>query len=284
VWKVENAYPGFFGKAFIPNGRDFTRWQWMGNLTLTETWRWHIVRGTESELIAPSWTLCYEEQFYVLTGITLIFARRFFFGALGLITVLVAVGLLALPINTVGLFLDGKWLMFAAGILVYYTLNYVPRQSIGWFCIPLGLGILWSLIQPEHLLMPQVNELNQSYLCAFSFALILIATRRWDYHLSRARITRPLAYCGEMCYSVYLIHWPTATVVSWGFRRLGLQDPYLILVLGVSCCLIVVLVLARAFHTLVERRFWNRGYFNSTSMETQPMSGLFPPQRVPDRL
>jgi peptidoglycan/LPS O-acetylase OafA/YrhL len=42
--------------------------QWFGNLTLTETWRYHLF-GDEKVLLAGHiWTLCYEEQFYFVTG------------------------------------------------------------------------------------------------------------------------------------------------------------------------------------------------------------------------
>lgn len=260
VWLVECFCPGFFEQAFVPNPRSFTKWQWLGNLTLTESWLWHITRGVESELLSPSWTLCYEEQFYALVGLALIIARRFLFSALSLITVVVIAGLFLIPrtgVSTLGSFLDGKWLMFAAGILVYYALNYAPVWALGWFCVPLGFGVLCAAAAPEHLLVARVNEPNQSYFCAFCFALVLIGLHRWDAVLARASILRPLAFCGEMCYSLYLIHWPAVTVVSWGFDRLALRNQVAILCLGLPCCLLVSVGLARLFHRLIERKFWN---------------------------
>ncbi|HEV2393274.1 MAG TPA: acyltransferase [Verrucomicrobiae bacterium] len=263
VWFVESKHAGFFQNAFVPNPRGFTKWQWFGNLTLTESWRWHITRGVENELLSPSWTLCYEEQFYALVGLALLLARRFFFGALALLTLAVFAGLFVLPplgVGTLGLFLDGQWLMFAAGAVVYYALNYAPARAMGWFCVPLGFGVLCAVAGPEHLLIARTNEPNQSYLCAFLFALALLGLRRWDTQLARARLVRPLLFCGEMCYSLYLIHWPVVTVVSWGFNRLGLRNPFAIFFLGVSCCLAVALGLGRLFYRLIERRFWNPGY------------------------
>jgi len=263
VWLVESRSPGFFGAVFIPNPRHFTRWQWFGNTTLTESWRWHFTRGTESELIGPSWTLCYEEQFYATTGLALIFAGRFFFSTLALVTIIVIAGMILFPFGTLGWFMDGQWLMFGAGVLVYYALNYAPAKMAGWYGVPLGLGILCAVATPERLLTARVNEPNQSYLCAFCFALLLLGLRRWDNELARARLLRPLTYCGEMCYSMYLIHWPTVTVVGWGFGRLGLRNPFVILFLGVPCCLLVVIGVARLFHRLVERKFLNPGYSTS---------------------
>src|SRR5262249_17994371 len=128
VCLVEHFSTGFFEQVFVPNPARFTKWQWLGNLTLTESWLYHVTGGVETPLISPSWTLCYEEQFYALVGFALIFSRKHFFRILGLITISVMAGLLVLPtlgFVTRGTFLDGQWLMFAAGALVYYMLNYV---------------------------------------------------------------------------------------------------------------------------------------------------------------
>jgi peptidoglycan/LPS O-acetylase OafA/YrhL len=263
IWLVEFPHPHFFERAYVPNPQSFTLWQWLGNLSLTESWRWHLTGGTENMLLSPSWTLCYEEQFYALTGLALIAGRRFFFGCLAFITALVLAGLFALPqlgVNTLGLFLDGKWLMFASGALVYYALNCAPTRAIAWFSVPLGFGVLCAVAGPERLLLPRVNEPNQSYLCAFGFAFLLLGLYRWDRALAKARLVRPLIFCGEMCYSLYLIHWPVVTIVSYAFNRLGLSNPAAILLFGVLCCLAAAIGLARLFHILVERRFWNPAY------------------------
>jgi len=209
-----------------------------------------------------------------LVGLALIFARRFFFGALGSLTVAVIAGLFLFPmlgIGTMGLFLDGKWLMFAAGVVVYYALNYAPARAMSLVCLLLGFGALCSFAAPQQLLLPRVNEPNQSYLCAFSFAMLLLVLHRWDAALTRSRLLRPFSFCGEMCYSLYLVHWPVVTVASWAFSRLGLRNPFAILLLGVPFCLAVSLSLARLFHKLVERRFWNPAYSG-----TQQKTGTIP--------
>lgn len=262
VWAVESMHRGFFEKVFIPPPGTLTKWQWFGNITLTETWRWHFTSGLENEMLAPSWTLCYEEQFYVVVGLALILARRFFFSALGLVTVVTVMGFFLFPwlgMNTLGLFLDGKWLMFAAGVLVYHARNYASPRLAGWYCVALGIGSLCALADPGRLLLPRVNEPNQSYFWAFLFALLLMGVGRRDERIARAKMLRPLVFCGEMCYSLYLTHWPVVTLAGWAFNRLALQNPVAILLLGVPFCLAVALILARLFHRTIERRFWNRG-------------------------
>jgi peptidoglycan/LPS O-acetylase OafA/YrhL len=272
VWLIEQLYPGFFNKFYVPNPGGVTKWQWLGNLTLTETWRWHFTGGMENELLLPSWTLCYEEQFYALVGLALLVAPRFIFGALGLITLLVISGFLLLPqlgFNTMGTFLDGKWLMFAAGILVYYALNYAPARLV-WFVLPLALGMLCAFAGPRHLLESSANEPNLSYLVAFAFAILLLAIHRWDRPLSRAKILRPLSFCGEMCYSLYLTHWPSVMVASWAFDQLGLRNPFFILFLGLPFCMVVAILLGRVFHKLVERMFLNPAYARSCHGSARP--------------
>ena len=57
-------------------------WQWLGNVSLTEIWRHHVAGGNKALYLGHAWTLCYEEQFYVVVGLLLLVApRRFFAGA-----------------------------------------------------------------------------------------------------------------------------------------------------------------------------------------------------------
>lgn len=260
VWLTERMSPGFFQRAFVPDPNNFTVWQWLGNVTLTETWRWHLTGGTESFLLSPAWTLCYEEQFYAIVGLTLLIARRYMFGVLGLISVAVLAGLFVFPwlgLPTMGLFVDGRWLMFAAGVLVYYTINYAPRRAWLWAYAVLGLGVLCAVSTPERLLAREVNEPNQSYLLAFAFAILLLPLHRYDIRIGTAWWARPLTFCGEMCYSLYLVHWPVVTLVGWAFNQLGLSNPLIVFGAGLGCCLSVAIGVARVFHWTVERRFWN---------------------------
>ena len=119
--------------GFIPHPSSLTWSQWLGNLTLTETWRHHLFGGPALKIVGPAWTLCYEEQFYAVCGVLLMLApRQFFLGIAGVtfLTLIVAPIAIArpdlLPIS--GFFLDGRWLMFAEGVAVYYILNYAPTD------------------------------------------------------------------------------------------------------------------------------------------------------------
>jgi peptidoglycan/LPS O-acetylase OafA/YrhL len=263
VWVTESLRPGFFGDAHVPNPAGFGAWQWLGNLTLTETWRWHLTHGVESTLLSQSWTLCYEEQFYAVVGLALVLCRSWFFAALAAISGVVLAGAWLLPewgFSPAGLFLDGKWLMFAAGALVYYAVNYARAIRPVWFCAPLIGGLLWGAAPPGQLMLARINEPNQTYFFAFAFALLLLWLHSHDAAISRHRVLRPLFYCGQMCYSLYLVHWPALIAVSWAVNRMELRNPLLVFLLGVLGGLAFALGLARLFHRLVERRFWNPAY------------------------
>ncbi len=262
VWLVETfVRRGFFTSALVLNPASLTPIQWLGNVTLTESWRWHVTGGVEAAFIAPSWSLCYEEQFYAVVGLLLLSARRFFFGVFTLVTALVFAGMLLLPrwgIGMQGLFLDGQWMMFASGALVYYVVNYARRGTTVFYCVPIILGGLYAAADPQLLLRPRPGEPSQSYLAAFVFALLLIALQRWDANLTRARLLAPLKFCGEMCYSLYLVHWPTAIVLNWSFNQLGIRNPAVVFGVELPLCVLAAVALARCFHVLVERRFLNR--------------------------
>lgn len=104
----------------------------IGNLTLTETWLYHL-RKTPSLIILPTaWTLCYEEQFYAICALLLL-SPSFFYRGAGAVT-LMTLGVLFSkilgkifgfsPIRPTGLFIDGAWLMFAMGIFVFWAIHH----------------------------------------------------------------------------------------------------------------------------------------------------------------
>jgi peptidoglycan/LPS O-acetylase OafA/YrhL len=246
---------GFTQGLLMANPLTLTAWQWMGNLSLTETWRWHFVGGTENLLLPQAWTLCYEEQFYLVVGAVLSLTRRYFFLALTAVTLLVAI-LFVFPVTglyTQGLFLDGRWLMFAAGALVYYATNYAPERRQVWFGLPLVVLVLQAIAGPGQLLQGD----NQSYLAAFLFAILLLALKRWDQTISRWRLLTPLCYCGDRCYSLYLVFWPVVMIAGQATDRWFGASLAVILLVRIPIGVALTVVLGSLFHRWVERRFWN---------------------------
>lgn len=235
----------------------FSRWQWLGNASLTEIWRYHVAGDKCWFLLGPSWSLCYEEQFYVVCGLLLLLTRKWFFRASAVLTVVVA-GVVACNawVKTLlidGFFFDGRWLLFAAGILVYYRIHYAtPRfakmASLGLFC-----AALYALAWRFH----DKKAATEEYYIGFFFAFLISLLYRWDMRIATNRLARPITWCGIMCYSIYLIHWPVIKPITHILYGAGVVGTWRTLAITLPICLGSVVACAWVFHRLVERRFLN---------------------------
>lgn len=255
----------------IPYPQDVPFSQWIGTITLTEEWRPNFFGAERGYFTGQVWTLCYEEQFYIVVGLIVIVARRWLFLGIGVITALVllnffdlnsllgdriGVDLNAYQVTTPGFFFNGLWLAFAAGIGVYYRGNYAT-PIVRW-CFD---GVLIAGLIRFVLSTPSVWDFKSttlSYLgVAFLFALVLGWMRPWDAVLARSRWTFPLRWAGQMCYSLYLVHGPITGVLQWNLYRWGLTSSAEGLLVSVPLGLALSLGLSYVFHRVVERRFLN---------------------------
>ncbi len=249
-------WPGLFvdSNHSFPHPRDLTGWQWFGGLTLTETWRHHLIGGEKMSFALHAWTLCYEEQFYAVSGLVLLLAPRRLFQVFGLLSLGVLVlkhvaGWCGFADSLSGFFFDGRWLVFAAGALVYYQVSRASPRVTLFTRLTLLLGVAYALRTP--------SSIDPGELCAFSFALALSLLHPLDQKLATLPLLRPLRFCGTMCYSVYLIHYPLVKGLSHALSLAGLDGPVATIVLTLPICLVVSLVAAYVFHQLVEKRFLN---------------------------
>lgn len=234
-------------------------WQWVGNITLTETWRYHFVGNQKALFLGHAWTLCYEEQFYVVMGLILMCARQRFFQAVAVITLLclLVVALcdyLHIPID--GFFFDGTWLLFACGIVVYFILNHASRRQAHIVLLCLLASFVYSVREPASLLDPQKN-MAQSLCIASLFALGLIVARPWDSRLCAQPWLWPLFACGRMCYSLYLVHLPVILFMRGFAQAADIAVERVSPLVTVPLGLLTSLGIAWLFFILVERRFLN---------------------------
>lgn len=309
-WVETFVAPGYFQRVDVPTVQEMSKWRWLGNISLTETWRIHLTGEPPRALFwGASWTLCYEEQFYFVTGLILLFARKFLFAAAILISVTVIAGSIFISHyddKTRGFFFNLYWLAFGAGILAYYVLNCVNPKRRDWFCIPLIAGIVYIIVDPHQrtcldgewvlafsgiasfyiwkygvrpwrymFLVPLVlglgyavevigtsfrvvpPEVTEDCGVAFLFAFLIIVLKDYDSLINRSNVLSPLRFCGTMCYSLYLVHWPLVAVIGNVLESLGVTGPTAILLITVPICVAVTVLVAWGFHRLVERRFWN---------------------------
>ncbi|MCC7009113.1 MAG: acyltransferase [Acidobacteria bacterium] len=229
----------------------YSPWQWAGNLTLTETWRHHVVGDMRAHFPGQAWTLCYEEQFYILMGLLLFFPRALARGAAAItlftLAVMLTAPLVGWPID--GFFFDGNWLPFAAGVFVYFVQNYGRgRHEVALGAILVAMFLWVALATADKLPTLGVGA---------AFALVLLAVRRWDGTLATATAVRPFAWCGRMCYSLYLVHQLPVKAVANAARQIGITSDAATLVVTVPACLAVALVIGYGFYLTVEQRFLN---------------------------
>ena len=164
---------------------------WLSILTLTQVFTPYAGR------INPVyWSLCYEEQFYLVMALALwLTAPRHRAALLTAITAIVVV-CETFGWAVRGLFVD-YWLAFAFGIGVYLW-QHEPRDRV-WAAAILLLGVVNVL---------QFREL--STLISLGCAGLMLALARIDDRIAASPVARPLFALGLISYSLYLVHVPVA--------------------------------------------------------------------------
>jgi peptidoglycan/LPS O-acetylase OafA/YrhL len=213
--------------------------KWLSILTLTQTFF-----GLTGAINPVYWSLCYEEQFYLVIAATLLIAlrrRRWALLALSVIAALACCYPTRLPLPK-GLFLD-QWLNFAVGLAVY-----------GWF--DERYGRRWSLAVFGLALTTAAVTMKLELGISIAAAILFIAFRRHDRFLSSSRVGTLLGSAGLISYSLYLTHAPIAgRVVNFSLRFLPDAPAYWPIVVGAAA--VVAIAGAVLFHRLVEKRFQN---------------------------
>lgn len=262
--------------------------QWIQNITLTQ-WLTILVHPAPAAptnptlFVAAYWSLCYEEQFYLLMGLFLLLSRGLRISIRSMVIALSVVGLawnVAFPEMACGLFIE-YWALFGFGVLVFYRLcrmtSRVHRRFVDlalaavlvgsvylrWFA-----GLSWRIDAPDLTMLErtEVRMVYEELVIAAGFALLLIATRPFNGAISSAAWYRPLAGLGHITFSLYLIHQfnlnLAKTVVGRILRLVGLPatagpeqaQMWYALVLEIM----FHIMLASVFWYFCERPFLNR--------------------------
>ncbi len=243
----------------FPNPADVPLARWVGSVTLTEEWRHHFGGPAKGYFTGHIWSLCYEEQFYLVIGLLVALAPRWLFPATAAVTAgvgLLVVGAVRCPFPTDGFFFDGLWLPFAAGVGVYYRAAHATR--IGRWCLDLALilGTIWAAARvTDWYAFPQT--LPAQYLVAFPAAVLLAWLHPHDRATATWRVLAPLRWCGQRCYSLYLVHGPIAVSLSLTLYAAGVTTAAGIVCVTIPACVAASVLAGAAFYRLVEVRFHN---------------------------
>jgi peptidoglycan/LPS O-acetylase OafA/YrhL len=232
---------------------------WLGSATLTEEWRCHVVGPARDYFQWHLWTLCYEEQFYLVTGLAVVLAPRRLFavgGAVSVVVFLILADLIRPPFAIDGFFFDGSWLEFAAGVLVYHRRNYASRFAARLIDLGLLAGLVWAARSVSG--WAEFTQSVPAHLtAAFAGALLIGLGERYDGVTAKWRALTPLRWCGVRCYSLYLVHGPAVYVTCRVLMHFGWTTPTAILFGVVPVCTAVSLACGWAFHKFVEVHFLN---------------------------
>jgi peptidoglycan/LPS O-acetylase OafA/YrhL len=238
--------------------------QWLGNIFLFEEYRsWLFPPEATAYLLAVSWTLCYEEQFYVLSGLILLVRPSALFSVFGAITAFVLLNnfnlniwplsvcgdLNRFKVNLHGLLFDEHWLFFAAGIWMYWYLGSTSRYRLLFPLAVLGL-IVWELRQLDW----HTNRF-QTRVVTFGTTLLLSQVSRWDSRISALQITRPLFWISDRTFSIYLIHLPIVLLIVSTEQWIPFDSTELSILYTIPSSVVASIIAGQAFYCQVERRF-----------------------------
>ena len=246
---LSHEYDGF---APIPSPSELSFWQWLGTLTLTEGWRDHFLTFERGQwFLGHAWTLGYEEQFYVLAGLLVLFSAARWFAVVAALSVAVAVVAILVPHDSIsGFWFNGRWIVFACGIGVYYQVHKCSGRAR--LVVPIGLAIAFVASAAIGKGFSADGVVSEIGIGAITAALLILAYP-FDRVISTLSILRPFNWCGVRCYSLYLLHWPIAKAVFWTMWTLGIRNPYAFLITSVPISIVLSLGAAAVFFHFVER-------------------------------
>ena len=230
----------------------FSPSQWLGNFTLTETWRQTLWGGVEPKLLnRVAWALCYQEQFYLVCFAALLFLPNRLYGTLALATLAIVGFRIMLWDSSSERYFHGffpdLWHEFAIGLALYWRIN-VARSFWAKRAVEVGfvgiflVGVWFAAVTTA---------------AAALFGSVLLVAYRWDEAIAGIKRFDLLRACGRRSYSIYLIHLPVCTVGNTALASLGLQDFWLRVFVMIPLVTAGSVVAGWVFYACVDRHFKN---------------------------
>ena len=290
--RVKRIYPPYLlaivffaltraARAAADPGNGFKRpvLDWIQNLTLTQ-WvsdLFHPVHWPvqNAKLFVPAfWSLNYEEQFYLVMGISLVVAMSARIPMVIPVLVLGSIGLVwnwLIPGNWIcGLFIE-YWVHFALGSCLFYALCQYTTLRYQRFFIAIILVLGFVCASRLNLRTPNVLDdlramIELIFLCAVTLALFFL--RPLSKRISTSLLWQPIAALGTISFSLYLVHqFNLHFVASIARHLMPTGSPQ---ALSVIVIVSLHVLLATVFWYLCERPFLPRKTESRQKMPTLP--------------
>lgn len=217
-------------KATGVNELDRSWLEWFQNATLTQ---WVTLLRHPGDyppanptlFVGAYWSLCYEEQFYLVMGLLAGFGLSALVSRWMVFALLVA-GLVwnaFFPSVVFGIFIE-YWAPFAIGCMVYYRLCELPlcssavgtrgpraRGAIDILLLAILGGSIVLFVRsggvpPLNASGGEVRSIPQDLTVASAVAVLLVLARPFDSRIAAAWLFKPLRGLGQVTFSLYLTH------------------------------------------------------------------------------
>jgi peptidoglycan/LPS O-acetylase OafA/YrhL len=216
-----NGLNGLFAGGFaleFQSPTEMTIWQWIGNLTLTETWRPLFMFDHSTVFTRVAWSLCYHEQFIAIAVLCAFIAGSFWRKALGFLTFsLLLLQILIFDMGAMyrvdGLFID-RWFCFAVGLMSYEIahLNWKDWHKSAYLGI-IFIGGFAGLFWNDHEMLFSATTAILLGLCSKPIQWCLSA--EWENRFARM---------SPWTYPIFLVHLPIVTICNRVLFESGLQS------------------------------------------------------------
>lgn len=221
-WAVTRAIKIASGGS---NDLDRSVLDWVQNITLTQ---WvsllfnpqHHPGDNKTLFVAAFWSLCYEEQFYMVmtafVGLVLAFPKTRMWALILMPLPLTIAWGMAFPTLVYGVFWE-FWMSFGLGALVYYRLSVFSTARLRWAVDLLLIFVIvfstigWSM--DERVAGAARSKWNE-WLIAGTGGFALVLLRPLDRFVAGWAFLMPLRFIGRITYSLYLIHQFNITLVQ----------------------------------------------------------------------
>ena len=260
TWIVSTHTPLAKNCLQLPQLSTLSVTDWLGNVTATTSWLPKILGDGSNYLLPNTWTLCYEEQFYLVTGILLAVSPHRFFLASYLIAAATIVARIAcgyFAISADGFFFDGHWLLFACGILLYQHINYLTGAPARCAMAVMLGGAIYGIAERLGAAEAFDRHLGEYLLVACCSTILFASIKRWDAQIARHWIFSPFRWSGKMSYSLYLTHFPITVFTASVLATAGIQQDGEVFLVTLPICMLLSFAVAYLFYQTVERRFAN---------------------------